>query len=484
MQDQVNTIVQSLAWIVPEIVLAFAFLIILIAGLLKIRSKVILIFSVVIFTIVFLHVTSTFYSNSPLLFGMLRTDSVSSFIKLLANLSAFLTCLLSFRNTREHVSEYFAFLVAIVLGAHLLVMTTNFLMIFISIEIISISSYVLAGYAFDKKSAEGSLKYFLFGSVAAAVMLYGFSFLYGITGTIDFTTETFIRTLVNSQNPLASLAMFFVLTGFLFKISSAPMHFWTPDVYDASPAPVVAFFATVPKLAGLTVFLKFFLAINLFGQSSVNWQFYMVIIAIVTITIGNFAALKQTSVKRMMAYSSIAQSGFLMIGLIVLVPQGIQFFLFYAAVFVVGNFLVFLYISSFEKTGATTIADFAGFGRIFALPCVFLLIGFISLTGLPPTAGFTGKLFLFSSVWSSYQAHESIFLVTLLVVGLLNTVVSLFFYLRIPYFAFLKNGKPAVSHNILPFENLLGAILVLILLILFFQPGLLMSWINKINFVL
>jgi NADH-quinone oxidoreductase subunit N len=484
MQDQVNTILQSLNWIVPEIILAFGFLVILISGLLKARPTVILIFSLCIFTTVLLLTINTLYSTSPMLFGMLRTDAVSSFIKLLINISAILTCLLSFRNVKEHISEYFTFLLAIVFGAHLLVMTTNFLMIFISIEIISISSYVLAGYSFDKKSAEGSLKYFLFGSVAAAVMLYGFSFLYGITGSVDFTSEGFIRTMMNSQNALAYLAMFFVLTGFLFKISSVPMHFWAPDVYDSAPAPVVAFFSTAPKLAGLTVFLKFFLAVNLFGHTSLDWQFYVAIIVIATITVGNFAALKQTSVKRMMAYSSIAQSGFLMIGLIVFLPQGIQFFLFYACVFVVGNFLVFLYINSFEKTGATTIADYAGYGKIFTLASVSMLIGFISLTGLPPTAGFTGKLFLFSSVWSSFQANGSTVLLVLLIIGLLNTVVSLFFYLRIPYFAFLKNGKPAVSHNILPFENLLGAILVLILLILFFQPGLLMSWINKINFVL
>lgn len=484
MQDQVNTILQSLNWIVPETILAFGFLVILIAGLFKAKSNTILIFALFIFTTVFVLVIKTLYATSPMLFGMLRTDAVSSFIKLLINISAILTCLLSFRNTKDHVSEYFGFLVAIVFGAHLLIMTTNFLMIFISVEIISISSYVLAGYAFDKKSAEGSLKYFLFGSVAAAVMLYGFSFLYGLTGSVDFTSEEFIRTMINAQNALAHLAMFFVLTGFLFKISSAPMHFWAPDVYDSAPAPVVAFFSTVPKLAGLTILLKFFLAVNLFGQSSLNWQFYLAVIAIATITVGNFAALKQTSVKRMMAYSSIAQSGFLMIGLIVLLPQGIHFFLFYASVFVIGNFLLFLYINSFEKAGATTIADYAGYGKIFTLASVFILFGFISLTGLPPTAGFTGKLFLFSTVWSAYQATGSVFLMTLLIFGLLNTVVSLFFYLRIPYFAFLKNGKPAVSHNILPFENLLGAILVLILLILFFQPGLLMSWINKINFVL
>ncbi|HEY0741397.1 MAG TPA: NADH-quinone oxidoreductase subunit N [Chryseosolibacter sp.] len=484
MQDQVNTILQSFGWVIPEIILCSAFLIILVAGLFRLQRVVLLTLALITFASVGAAIVTDLYTTSPTLFGMMHTDGVSSFVKMLINISALLTCVLSIRNKGVHRSEYFAFLVAIVFGAHLLVMTTNFLLIFISIEIISISSYVLAGYFFDKKSAEGSLKYFLFGSVSAAVMLYGFSFLYGFTGSIDFATNEFVSSLASSENSLTYLALFFVLAGFLFKISSAPMHFWAPDVYESAPAPVVAFLSTVPKLAGLTVLLKFLFTINLGGQSPLDWQFYITCVAILTITVGNFAALKQTNVKRMMAYSSIAQSGFLMIGLIVFLPQGVEFFLFYASVYVVSNFLVFALINSFEISGTTTIAEYSGTGKIFVLTNVLLLVGLISLTGLPPTAGFTAKLFVFSALWAGFQQSGNTILITLLVVGLLNTVVSLFYYLRIPYYAFLKNGKPAISHNILSFENLLGAILVLVLLILFFQPGLLMSWINKINFVL
>lgn len=484
MHDQVNTILQSLGWIIPEIILCSAFLILLIAGLFRVKRVWLVTLSLVTFASVVITVTTDLNATSPPLFGMMHTDGLSSFVKVLINVSALITSILSIRNQEVHTSEYFAFLVAIVLGAHLLVMTTNFLLIFISIEIISISSYVLAGYFFDKKSAEGSLKYFLFGSVSAAAMLYGFSFLYGLTGSIDFGTSESVSRFVDAQNSLTFLALFFVLAGFLFKISSAPMHFWAPDAYEAAPAPVVAFLSTVPKLAGLTVLLKFLLTMNLGGQSPIDWQFYLACVAILTITVGNFAALKQTNVKRMMAYSSIAQSGFLMIGLIVFSPQGIQFFLFYACAYVAANFLVFAIINAFEIGGATTIADYAGSGKIYVVGSVLLLIGLISLTGLPPTAGFTAKLFVFSAAWASFQQSGNTILLTLLIVGLLNTVVSLFYYLRLPYYAFLKNGKPAISHNILSFENLLGAILVLVLLILFFQPALLMSWINKINFVL
>jgi NADH-quinone oxidoreductase subunit N len=484
MKDQLNDMAQSMTWVVPEIILTSAFLIILVAGLFRIKTNLLLFFSIAVFTAVTFLIAADLFVTSPMLFNMLRKSGVTSFIQLLINISAILTCILSFQKVHEHASEYFAFLIAAVLGAHLLTMTSNFLLIFISIELLSISSYVLAGFSFDKKSAEGSLKYFLFGAVASAVMLYGFSLLYGITGSMDFTSTQFIDALINKQNSLSSLAMLFVLAGFLFKISSFPMHFWAPDIYESAPTPVVAFFSTARKLAGLMVMLKFIMSVNLFGQSELNWQWYLAAIAIATITVGNFAALKQTNIKRLMGYSSIAQSGFLMIGMLVFLPQGIQFFLFYSCVYVAMNFLVFLYINSFEKSGITTIAEYSGLGKTFIVSNIFLLIGLISLTGLPPTAGFTGKLFLFSGMWAAFQHSGTPILIVLLIVGLLNTVVSLFYYLRLPYYAFLKNGKPAISHNILPFENLLGIFLVLVLLILFFQPGLLMSWINKINFVL
>jgi NADH-quinone oxidoreductase subunit N len=184
-----------------------------------------------------------------------------------------------------------------------------------------------------------------------------------------------------------------------------------------------------------------------------------------------------------MAYSSIAQAGFLLIGVVAFLPQGIHFMLFYATVYVVMNFLVFIYLQYFEKNGFVTIAEFEGIGKTFLWPCVFLLIGFVSLTGLPPTGGFTAKLFIFSSLWDAYQLSGKNILLWLLIFGLLNTVVSLFYYLRIPYYAFIKNRSINITTNILAFENLFGFVLVLLILLFFFSPGLLMGWINKITFV-
>jgi NADH-quinone oxidoreductase subunit N len=250
-------------------------------------------------------------------------------------------------------------------------------------------------------------------------------------------------------------------------------------------------------LAGLGAMAKFVLAINLFGQAHYDWQIIVAAIAILTITFGNFSALKQTNAKRLMAYSSIAQSGFLLVGVAAFLPEGLHFMLFYATIYMLMNFLVFFYLDFFERRTITTIPGFAGLGKTMAWQLIFLLTGFISLAGLPPTAGFTAKLFIFSALWQSYELTGKSILLWLMIFGLLNTVVALFYYLRIPYFAFLKSGEtagksslstadsnPSPSVNSIGLQDLLGIALVLLILILFFMPGLLMGWINKINFAL
>lgn len=421
----------------------------------------------------------------PLFLGMVRSDNFSGFLKTLCDGAALAALLMSCQKglIRKHNPEYAALLLSAVLGAHLLVMSTNLVMVFVSLELISISSYVLAGFSFQRQGAEGSLKYFMFGAVASAVMVYGFSLIYGLTGTLDFSSPQFADQLLRHETPLVIVACLLSLAGFLFKMAAPPMHPWAPDVYEAAPMPIVAFFSVVPKLAGLGVLTRFVFALSSFGQSPIDWQFVIGIVSIVTISLGNLAALRQTSPKRMMAYSSIAQSGFLLIGVTAFMPQAVHFMLFYATVYTAANFLVFYYFQVFETRGIFTIQEFSGSGRSAPVQNVFLTVGFISLTGLPPTAGFTAKFLVFSSLWESYQVTGKSFLIWLLVIGLLNTVISLFYYVRIPVNAFLKpgTGEPI---EYLTWKNLFGLILVMVILLFFFQPNLLMGWINRINFVL
>jgi NADH-quinone oxidoreductase subunit N len=483
--EQLNNITGSLPYFLPELILVSFFLLFLILALFQISHKVLLTLGIICFgTSCALAFTQGLNVHLVLFNGLIRLDGFSIYLKMLISLSGFLCCLLSFHKPKQHLPEYLALITAIVLGGHLMIMTTHFLMVFISLELISISSYVLAGYSFTKSGSEGSLKYFLFGAVSSAIMLYGFSILYGITGTLDFSLPQFTEQLIIRNSSFALLAAVMALAGFLFKMAAVPMHLWAPDIYEAAPIPIVAFLSVAPKLAGLGILFKFVLAVNLYGNSHYDWPVILAGIAMLTITVGNFSALRQQNPKRLMAYSSIAQSGFLLIGVAAFLPQAVHFMLFYASIYLLMNFLVFLYLDFFEEKGITTIPQFAGVGKNFPLPMILLLVGLIALTGLPPTAGFTAKLFIFTGLWQAYELSGKSILLWLLVFGLINTVISLFYYLRIPYFAFLKAGLPAEKPTTSSFQNFLAFVLVLVILLLFFMPGLLMGWINRINFVL
>jgi NADH-quinone oxidoreductase subunit N len=466
---------KSLSEFGTEVILCCGILFLLVTGLIKKYKHTSGIIALIILIGSLISVVVAF-GSTPLIrifHGMAQNNDVILCFKLLFIVGGILTVLMSLRDKHAPFrSEYYLLITAIVLGANLLAMSTNFIMTFISLEVISISSYVLAGFAFNKKSAEGSLKYFLFGSVASAIMLYGFSILYGVTGTVDLFGDDLVASLTQHHTPIVIIGAFMVLAGFLFKIVAVPMHPWSPDVYESAPIPVIALFSVVPKLAGLIVFIRFSGALTSIESDLLDWRQVIGIIALLTITVGNFSALIQKNAKRMMAYSSIAQAGFLLIGAY---ANDVPFVIFYSAVYLIMNYVVFLCLQYFERCGIDSIERFSGIGKSMLFPSIILIVGLIALTGLPPTGGFTAKLFIFTSLWKSYEVWGKNFSIVLLFFGLLNTVISLFFYLKIPYYAFLKTGEPIQKQNILTFENLLALFLVLILLALFFQPGLLMG---------
>jgi NADH-quinone oxidoreductase subunit N len=486
--DSLNSIRNSLACFAPELFLSAAIILLVTFGLvLKEKTTFFHLFAGAIFAIATGLAAKSVVANQEaqvLFSGLVTSDSFSHFLKLLFSLSGLLSVIMTSRRhqPQERLPEYYALMITVVLGAHLLVMSNNLLLLFLSLELISIASYALTAFAFSKTASEGSLKYFIFGSVASAVMLYGFSLLYGITGSLTFTSEAFALALAQPLTVLVIIATFFSLAGFLYKIAAVPMHPWAPDVYESASMPVIAFFSVVPKLAGVGILAKFLLALNLSTGPAVDWQFFFALVGCATLAVGNFSALGQKNVKRLMGYSSIAQSGFLLIGVLVFSQEGIHFFLFYATVYVILNYIVFIFLQMFENYGITSIAGFAGVSKQALWPSIFLLVGFIGLTGLPPTAGFTGKLFLFTGLWNSYALTNKPSLLLLFVFGLFNTVIALFYYLRIPYYAFIKSANSNIPENNLTSLNLLGLFLVVLILIFFFSPGLLMGWINKINF--
>ena len=488
MNDQLQHIFKSVSLLIPEVIIIISLLITVLLGLtVKTNKHVILkLLALITYGTSIFIIIQQLPSESTVIFGgMMRIDAFSSYFKILFLMGGILGVWISGPQKENSSPEYFLLFHTVILGGCLLASSMNFIMVVLSLELISLSSYLLAGFGFDKKSAEGSLKYFLFGTVATACMIYGLSILYGFAGTLDFSSDLFVKNLIARSSPLLLIGGLLTLAGFLFKITAVPFHLWAPDVYESAPTPVVAFISVVPKLAGIAALTRFTMAINLFGQSGYHWQVILAAIAMISILIGNLSAISQTNPKRMLAYSSVAQSGFLLIGIVTFSMDGIHFMLFYSAVFLVMNFLVFNALNQFEEARSQLdIPSFAGLGAGLLVPSLAMLVGFVSLTGLPPTAGFTAKLFIFGSLWGAWQQSGELMLLSLFVIGLLNTVVSLFFYLKIPYYLFMKEKKEIDLIKIDAPGNLLSLILVIVLFYLFISPNGLMGWINKITFVL
>lgn len=478
---------ESFLQLIPESLLAGAIVIWIVLGLLiKARfSK----FAIGAIVLLLLHSLLLWQRTdnpaSVLFFGSLTITHFSSAFQFMINAGGILALIIALTaaDIQRKPSEFTALMLSTIFGCHLLVMSNHYLVTLLSIEIISLSSYGLVAFQKNREGSEAALKYFLFGSAATAVMVYGFSFLYGITGGLSYSPAN-VSLEEAAHTPLLLIAIVFVLAGLLFKLGGAPLHLWSPDVYEGGPVAVVAFLSIVPKLAALAAISKFILSIHASIPLDADLQFLVAGLAMLSIAVGNFSALHQKNTRRMMAYSSIAQSGFLLVPLASFLPQGIHHMVFYAAVFVVMNGLAFLCIAVFERQKITTLEGYSGIGNTQPVLAIVMLVALIALTGLPPTAGFTGKLFIFSTLWESWALTEKPIILILFVFGLLNTVVSLFYYLRIPYFSFLKTQQTPIDQNNIPAVNLLGIFLVVLLLTWFFAPALLMGWINKINFAL
>jgi NADH-quinone oxidoreductase subunit N len=478
-----SDIQRSLGLFKPEIIIVFVLFALIISGFFPALKNSVVIAAIfcggILLSIFF--IVHDFGINDSLFSDNLSKQTFGDSLKLLIDFSALLTCVLSlFSGDRAKASQYYSLITTVILGAHLLVMSSDLLIILLSIEIISIPSYILTGFSFSKKSAESTLKYFIYGAVASAVMVYGFTFIYGLSGTTNIDSNSFLVVVSESNSVLLFIAVTFILAGLLFKVAAVPMHLWVADVYQAAPTPVVAFFSSAPKLAGIGILIKLAAVLS---QASADWQLVIASIAVLTITVGNFAALAQQNVKRMMGYSSIAQSGFILCGVCIFDRDGLNFIMFYSTVYVIANFLVFHFIGIFENKGIETVEQYSGLGKSHLWPMLFMLVGFISLTGLPPTGGFISKVFVFTGVWQSFADHGQPVMLAVLIIGLLNTVVSLFYYLKIPFYALMKQGETGEKQNFLTIKNLFGLILVVVILMLFFAPALLMSWINKANFV-
>jgi NADH-quinone oxidoreductase subunit N len=450
-----NQIINSLPYFYPELTIGLLFLAVIITDLFFSKTIPQIAFFVTLAGLLFVayftlkQLTNT--SFGPVFGGMVWSDRLSVYFKLI-----FCTILLLFvlfiRNNRQlqvhtkGTGDIYAILTAVLLGMNLMAMSANLLMIYLSIEMVSVGSYLMVGYvSANNRETEAAIKYALFGGVCSAIMLYGMSLIYAFTGTLDTASPAFISGLGAVPSLSSGVALSMVLVGIGFKLSFAPLHFWSPDVYEGAPTPVTAFLSTGPKIAGFAVLIRFLYAFRSSGTGVFDFNELLAFIAFITMIIGNFSAIWQNNVKRMLAYSSIGHTGFILMAVLQFSEGGLKSILFYLFIYSLMNMAAFILADQIEEqTAAINITDYKGLGKKLPLTFFAFVIVLISLTGLPPTAGFIGKLFIFSSVLEYYNSSGSSYILILIITGAITTLISLFYYIKIPLNAYLRNSKTEI----------------------------------------
>jgi len=401
--------------------------------------------------------------------GMVIADPFGAFFKgivVFASLFVvyFSTASEEIKASFDRHGEYYTLIFGMILGMFFMIAASDLILIYLSLELVSLSSYVLAGFSKKSiRSSEASLKYVIYGGVSSGIMLFGISILYGITGSTNLFEINSLIQITNVPSLTFVLAGILIFVGIGYKISAAPFHFWTPDVYEGAPITITAFLSVASKAAGFALLIRFIKITFIRSVDSngawqlvelIDWRTFFIVISILTMTLGNFAALWQDNLKRMLAYSSIAHAGYLLLGMAVLSNQGLIAIIIYFAVYAMmnlGAFFVVMLIAN--KTGSENIDDYKGLGYSQPFLGVALGIFLVSLTGLPPTAGFVGKLYLFIALVDAKM-------IALAVVALLNSVVSLYYYIRVLKNLFLVKPETEVTDFKVSFSN--GLIVVLL----------------------
>src|SRR3954470_14426817 len=366
--------------------------------------------------------------------GLLAVDQFALFFKVVFLVAAAVTVLMSVRYLAiEGASpgEYYFLILCATLGMMIMAGGIDLITIFIGLETMAVSFYILAGFIKpSQRSNEAAVKYFLLGAFSLGILLYGMSLMYGLSGTTNLRT---MATLFVGQqgDPRLVLAVILVVAGVGFKIAAVPFHMWAPDVYEGAPTPITAFLSVGSKAASFAMLLRIFL--EGLPAASADWRLLFEVLSIVTMTVGNVAALTQTNVKRMLAYSSIAHAGYVLIGVVAGTPRGVAAMLIYLLIYTfmqLGAFAVIIMMRRADVVG-DELKDFSGLYLRHPMAAFAMLLFMLSLGGIPPTAGFMGKFWLFGAAIDAGY-------VWLAVIGVLNSAVSLYYYLRLVVFMYLK----------------------------------------------
>ncbi len=471
---------ENLQLVFPEIFLSLSIMSLLIFGVFKKNSSKL----VQNISLIILIITAVITFNETINVGEVKlfnssviVDYLSSFMKIIMLIAAFLVLTISsnyLKTFKIFKIEYPILILSSVLGMMVMISSNDLIVFYMGLELQSLALYVLATFNRDNiKSSEAGLKYFVLSALSSGLLLYGCSLIYGFTGSTNFDV---IATQLNSNEYALTFGIVFILVGLAFKISAVPFHMWAPDVYEGSPTSVTLFFTMVPKIAALSVFIRFLYVpfLNLIEQ----WQMILIFLSIASMLLGAVAAIGQTNLKRLVAYSSISHVGYALAGLTTGTNDGIQSSVIYITIYVLMNLGLFSCLLMMKRNNQyyENIEDLSGLSKNHPMLSLSLLIILFSLAGIPPLAGFFAKFYIFKSV-----LEQSMYF--LAIVGLLSTVVAAFYYLRLIKIIYFDKEKEKydTDHSLWLKFSLTAS--TLLILIYFIFPSQLIEVVSRINII-
>ena len=461
--------------LMPELVIALTLIIVLVFDLFDAISKTVLGWMTIVGAGIALWVSIQMHHAGTVgiqFNDMFKVDSFSLFFNIIFLVSTILVTLISMsyldRGSRKQGPYYLLILLA-TLGMMLMAAGNELIIVFLGLELMSLSLYVLAGYFRESPaSSEAGMKYLLLGAFASAFFLYGIALIYGGAGTTSIPAIAEAITAEN-KSPLLLAGMFLLVVGFGFKVAIVPFHQWAPDVYEGAPTTIAAFISAGPKAAGFAAFLRIFM--EALPNLQVEWSGVLILLAMLTMTVGNIIAISQTNIKRMLAYSSIAHAGYVLIGLAAANNDGISSAMLYLLIYCVMNIGAFgaVILAKTEDGESLLISDYAGLGTRKPLLAMFMTVMLLSLAGFPPTAGFVGKLYLFKAAIGSE-------LYLLVIVGAINTAISAFYYLRVVVTMYMREPEEELAFSPYASTLVVGLILAVVgVLLIGILPSLMLT---------
>ena len=461
--------------LMPELVIALTLIIVLVFDLFDSISKTLLGWMTIAGAAIALWVSIQMHQAGTVgtqFNDMFKVDNFSLFFNIIFLVSTILIALISMsyldRNDRKQGPYYLLILLA-TLGMMLMAAGNELIIVFLGLELMSLSLYVLAGYFRENQaSSEAGMKYLLLGAFASAFFLYGIALIYGGAGTTNVPAIAEAIAAPN-KSPLLLAGMFLLIVGFGFKVAIVPFHQWAPDVYEGAPTTIAAFISAGPKAAGFAAFLRIFM--EALPNLQVEWSSVIIVLAMLTMTVGNVIAIAQTNIKRMLAYSSIAHAGYVLIGLAAANNDGVSSAMLYLLIYCVMNIGAFgaVILAKTEDGESLMISDYAGLGLRKPLLAMFMTVMLLSLAGFPPTAGFVGKFYIFKS---AVQAGH----IWLVIIGAINTAISAFYYLRVVVTMYMREPEEELTFKSYPSTLVVGLILAVIgVLLIGILPSLMLT---------